>query len=350
MEQETRRKEQPVYEAGPLEESKDGNRPAVAHGIQKLRTPLNGIWGNLRLLQDTQLNTEQRRMMELILQGCRNMASMIDDILDACRLEAGTFALRKKEFGLRNMLNGIIDANIAAINEKGLHLMLHVPEDIPEYVSGDEACIAQILNQLFSSAIKDTAAGYVSLELEMVRETEKDQELLFMVKDTGVGFSKEEGRDCFGLSLALELAKRLGGEIYLSGEEGKGSAASFRICLDKSAAGCQEHKDSRDAAALFWQWDEGTGQLENAERYVTFGTQENIREIRSKMEKLMICLELEAWDHAEHFAGNLKALLQKREDLAKMVFRLELCLRREDYEKSMQKYQELKAKLEGEII
>ena len=67
------------------------------------------------------------------------------------------------------------------------------------------------------------------------------------------------------------------------------------------------------------------------------------------MEKLIICLELEAWDKAESFAGNLKSLLGEREDLKKTVFRLEMCLRKEDYEKSMKRYRDLKTLLEAEI-
>ena len=97
------------------------------------------------------------------------------------------------------------------------------------------------------------------------------------------------------------------------------------------------------------QYNASIDRFDSMENFFSFGTQENVQEIRNKMEKLIICLELEAWDRAESFASNLKSLLQDREDLKKLVFRLEMCLRKEDYEKSMQRYQALKTKLEAEI-
>ena len=337
-----------IQEIEPLEKDEDRSGSAAVQRVQKLRAPLNGIGGNLLLLRETQLDQEQRRMTDFILQGCQAMEALVEEILDAFRLEAGQFPVKKEEFGLRKMLNGVIDANIAAVNEKGLHLLLHVPEPIPEYVVGDEACITRILNQLFSYAITDTDAGSVSLELERIRETVEELELIFWIKNTGRGRFLSE--DSLGMTLARQLAGLLGGELEMRSENENGSAVSLHLCLGKAIGASQNRKDGREMAMLFQQWNENTVRPEYIERCFIFGTQENTQEIRGKMEKLIICLELEAWDHAEYFAGNLKALLQGREDLAKMVFRLELCLRREDYGKSMQRYQELKDRLENELI
>lgn len=190
-----------------------------------------------------------------------------------------------------------------------------------------------------------------------------------MVKDTGIGMTKEEQDKIFksftqadasitrryggtglGLTITKQLIELMSGNIRLDSEKGKGSTFSFRIRLDRAKQERQAEQGLQEAETpLLKQYNASIDRFDSMENFFSFGTQENVQEIRNKMEKLIICLELEAWDRAESFASNLKSLLQDREDLKKLVFRLEMCLRKEDYEKSMQRYQALKTKLEAEI-
>ena len=284
-------------------------------------------------------------------------------------MEAGKFTIEKKEFNFRNMVNHVIDTSITMINEKGLYLIANVAEDIPENVVGDELRIIQILNNLLSNAVKFTSVGYISIEITKTMEFDNELELFFMVKDTGIGMTKEEQDKIFksftqadasitrryggtglGLTITKQLIELMSGNIRLDSEKGKGSTFSFRIRLDRAKQERQAEQGLQEAETpLLKQYNASIDRFDSMENFFSFGTQENVQEIRNKMEKLIICLELEAWDRAESFASNLKSLLQDREDLKKLVFRLEMCLRKEDYEKSMQRYQALKTKLEAEI-
>ncbi len=341
----------------------------VANVTHELRTPLNGMRGHLTTLRDTNLDSKQLRTTDIILQCCENMAAIINNILDFSKMEAGKFTIEKKEFNFRNMINHVIDTSITLINEKGLYLIANVAEDIPENVVGDELRIIQILNNLLSNAVKFTSVGYISIEITKTLEFDNELELFFMVKDTGIGMTKEEQDKIFksfaqadasitrkyggtglGLTITKQLIELMSGNIRLDSEKGKGSTFSFRIRLDRAKQEQQAEQGIQETETpLLKQYNASIDRFDSMENFFSFGTQENVQEIRNKMEKLIICLELEAWDRAESFASNLKSLLQDREDLKKLVFRMEMCLRKEDYDKSMKRYQDLKTKLEAEI-
>lgn len=340
----------------------------VANVTHELRTPLNGIRGHLSTLQETELTAEQKRTTEIIMQCCTHMSSIIDNILDFSKLEAGKFIIEENEFKFREMLNHVIDMNIAVINEKGLHLVVNVAEDIPEKVVGDQLRISQVLNNLFSNAVKFTSVGYISMEVTKTLEFDNEIELFFMVRDTGIGISREDQDKLFksfsqvdasitrkyggtglGLAITKHLVELMGGSISLQSRKGEGSTFSFSLRLKNVAAQEAEESGEQESMFLFRQSNADTIKYDSMEKYFTFGTSENVQELRNNLEKLVICLELGTWERAEAFAGNLKSLLQKREDLKKKVFRLEMSLRKEDYEKSMQQYSELKEILEQEV-
>ncbi len=340
----------------------------VANVTHELRTPLNGIRGHMTTLRGSELNEEQRRTTDIIMQCCENMAAIINNILDFSKLEAGKFTIEQKEFQFREMLNHVIDVSITAINEKGLHLIVNVADDIPDLMVGDRLRIEQVLNNLLSNAVKFTSLGYISLEVTKTMEFDNEIELFFMVRDTGIGISREEqdrifksfsqvdasitrkyGGTGLGLVITKQLVELMGGSINLESERGKGSTFSFSLRLYKATTEEMVEEEKQESVLLFNQNATDITKFDRMENYFTFGTPENAQEIRNKMEKLVICLELGAWDRAEAFAANIKSLLDNQETLKKAVFRLEMCLRKEDYEKSMQRYQSLKDMLEEEI-
>lgn len=342
----------------------------VANVTHELRTPLNGIRGHMSTIRDSELTDEQRRTTNIIMQCCENMAVIINNILDFSKLEAGKFTIEQKEFSFREMMNQIVDVISTSVNEKGLHLIVNVAEDIPELLVGDQLRIEQILNNLLSNAVKFTSLGYISVEVTKTLEFDNEIELFFMVKDTGIGMTREEQDKTFksfsqvdasitrkyggtglGLVITKQLVELMGGSINLESEKGKGTTFSFNIRLHKAATEEDSVDESRHQEAVFRfnQSSADVAKYDSMENYFTFGTPENAQEIRNKMEKLVICLELGSWDKAETFAANIKALLSHQEELKKAVFRLEMCLRKEDYDKSMKRYEALKEMLEAEL-
>lgn len=345
----------------------------VANVTHELRTPLNGMRGHLAALRESGLDAEQNRTMDIIMQCCENMGAIINNILDFSKLEAGKFTIERANFNFRKMVNHVIDTSITAINDKGLYLIVNVADDIPENLCGDELRIVQILNNLLSNAIKFTSIGYISIDITKTLEFGNEIELFFMVSDTGIGMTQEEQDKIFrsftqvdasitrryggtglGLVITKQLVELMGGTINLESEKGKGSTFSFGLRLNRAEEAEGDGTDSQEREAeeslmLYKQNSGNIGKFDRMEKFFAFGSPENVQEIHNKMEKLIICLELEAWDKAESFAANLKSLLSEKEDLKKAVFRLEMCLRKEDYEKSMKRYQELKDLLDAEI-
>ena len=346
----------------------------VANVTHELRTPLNGIRGHMTNLQDTELTEEQRRTSKIILQCCDNMAVIINNILDFEKLKEGRFRIEKKEFRFREMLNRVIDKNINIIHEKGLQLSVNVAEDISDRLVGDDVRIEQVLDHILSNAVKFTSIGYISLEVSKTWELDEEVELFFRIRDTGIGISGEDQDKLFhsfsqvdgsitrrygGTGLGLIISKRLvelmGGNINVESEKGKGSTFSFSVRVGVAATSETEDtdvgKDRKTCGSFvaFHPFDTDISKYKDIGKCFIFGTPENLAEIHKKLEKMIVCLELGSWERAEGFAEDLKLLLKNQEGLKKSVFRLEMCIRKEDYEKSMQRYQIFKDMLENEI-
>lgn len=331
----------------------------VANVTHELKTPLNGIRGHIENLKETRLTTEQRKTMEIIELCCGNMASIINNILDFSKLQSGKIELENRSFCFAEMMKHITEANIASVNEKGLKLTVNIDETIPEYVVGDELRLTQILNNLISNAVKFTSVGFIQVEVTATVMVKDEIELFFMVVDSGIGIAKEDQEHLFqsfsqvdasitrkyggtglGLAITKELVEMMNGKIYLQSEKGRGSNFSFSVRLhimENSSIQREYSKEVRD----FLEWRRQGEQEERIEEYYHFGSEENKSEIKARMEKIVLCIEMEVWDKAEMWAGELKTLVEKAEDdkLRKAILRLEMSIRKEDYAASMSCYQ-----------
>ncbi len=343
-----------------MEETMKVRNEFVANVTHELRTPVNGVKGHVTNLIEKGVSGEQRRTLDIILHCCENMSAIIDNILDFSKLEAGKFTLEKKEFNFYEMMDHTIETNITAINAKGLHIMLNIDKAIPQYLVGDELRLTQILNNLISNAVKFTDVGHISIEVTKTLQFDDEVELFFVVSDTGIGVSEEEKDKLFksftqadasttrkyggtglGLSITKQLVELMQGSIYLESEKGKGSSFSFYVRLNMA----QEKDEEADAWRNFEflsQAEDFTGDA-GAEDIFQFGTETNREEFNSKMEKLIICIEVGAWEKAETFAHNIKSLVEQGPaDVKKAAFRLEMNVRKENYEKSMEQYNNVK--------
>ena len=355
----------------------------VANVTHELRTPVNGILGHAKNLQDMNLDRDIRKTVDIIETCCINMQKIINNLLDFSKLEAGKFTIENKEFHFRELIDRTMALNITQVNDKGLKLLLNVGGDIPDMLIGDELRISQILNNLLSNSIKFTERGQIVVDIAKTMEKDNNIELFFMVIDTGIGIAENEKDKLFkcfsqvdasitrrfggtglGLSIVKQLIELMGGQINVESEKGKGSTFSFNIRLKKASSQVTDNTfpsgkfiyDGMNKRALDELTKEESKllhipQIKNGsfdmDSIAELGISDNIYEIKETMDKLILCIEMDNWEKAETFAGTIKRLIgTENQEVKRMAFRMEMSIRKEDYEPSLNYFNELKKMLE----
>ncbi|MSS64475.1 ATP-binding protein [Velocimicrobium porci] len=346
----------------------------VANVTHELRTPVNGIMGLTNNLLETSMEPSQMESLRIIDRCCQNMIKIINNLLDFSKLEAGKFTIEEKEFSFRKFMDKAVEANLPAINEKGLKLIVSVSPDIPDNLIGDELRLTQILNNLLSNAVKFTNAGNIVIDVIKTYQENEDIELFFVIIDTGIGISEEEKDKLFksfsqvdasitrrfggtglGLSIVKELVELMNGSVNVESEKGKGSTFSFTVRLKLKKEQQNQNmqsgsfvykgleKMSVDSSKYLFPIDS----YHETDKIHQFGTEENKEVIQGAMEKLIICIEMDNWEKAEHFAGVVKSMIsEEQKELRRSAFRLELTVRKEQHEKALEQYNALKEVLE----
>lgn len=348
-----------------LKDEEETNRRArnefTANVTHELRTPVNGIKGHVTTLMEIIQDEEQRKTLQIILYCCDNMSAIINNILDFSKMEAGKFVLDETEFDFYKMMDQVLSTHIVAINKKELHISVYIDESIPQFVIGDALRIGQILNNLLSNAVKFTLVGQISVDVSKTMQVNDEVELFFMVRDSGIGISKEEQDKLFqsfnqvdasvtrrfggtglGLSITKQLVEMMNGSIHVESEKGKGSCFSFSIKLHTS----RNAGENKELSEAYKNWASLTGGMEQERQadYLTFGSQENKEELKKRMEKLILSIELNSWEKAETLAETIKALVKDiGDDMKRPMLRMEMAIRKENYEKSTEAYEQIKA-------
>ncbi len=370
QEQERKYQKQKV-KAGAAERLRQEFTSNVTH---ELRTPINGIKGHAQILADTELDSSQRQRVNTILRACGDMENLINSILDYAKLEAGKFDLERKPFSFREFIHHVEMVNRIIIENKGLDFLINVDENIPEELVGDSLRLTQILNNLLSNARKFTASGQITLEVSMTESREREVELFFMVVDTGIGISRSDmdklfrpfsqvdasiarqyGGTGLGLAICKQLVENMGGKIQVSSVKGEGSNFSFNVIL--GCKGRTETPERREEGFIFelgpesenkgkeikqikFLDDEEPGELDEV---MIFGTEENRREVSGHLLRIIICLEMERFDKAEEYLDAVKGFLKNApKDVSKLLFRMGMQVRKENYDKSYIYYEQLK--------
>lgn len=215
----------------------------------EIRTPMNGIMGMLSLLGNSNLNYEQSKRVHIAKTSAQTLLSLIDDILDFSRIDAGKLETESIPFSLYQLFEDVAESMSLRAQEKGLELVLDLSEVEIDHVTGDPARIRQVLNNLVGNAIKFTEYGEVVIRAA-IRETRDGLALDCSIRDTGIGIPREKQAQLFsaftqvdasttrkyggsglGLSICHKLCGLLGGGVSLSSDEGQGSTFSFYLPL-----------------------------------------------------------------------------------------------------------------------
>ncbi|GAB4525323.1 MAG: hypothetical protein Tsb0010_09040 [Parvularculaceae bacterium] len=238
-----------------LEAARDAARSAdeaksafVANISHEVRTPITGIDGALRLLEKHDLSPEQRELVEISRKSAAALRTLVNNVLDLSRIEAGEVALEPAPFDLETLLRDAAATFAALAREKGITLQTEIDGDAPAAIVGDAARLRQVLLNFIGNAVKFTERGGVRVRVAPApgRETARHVRLCFEVSDTGPGISADEQLRLFerfrqaesrrgaresgsglGLSIARELVELMGGEIGLDSAPGRGSRFWF---------------------------------------------------------------------------------------------------------------------------
>ncbi|KKZ66052.1 hypothetical protein EMCG_08190 [[Emmonsia] crescens] len=222
----------------------------------EIRTPLNGILGTIPFILDTQLDNDQRRMLDTIQNSSTNLRELVDNILDVSKVEAGKMNIVQQWFHVRSIVEDVIDTIGSRAIDKGLELNYLVESDVPAMVIGDRFRIRQILINLMGNAVKFTSQGEIYTRCSIHHDPSvsvNGTEILlrFEVVDTGKGFSSTDAERLMqrfsqiegsgsqqhagsglGLFLSKQLVEMHGGRLTSTSKEGQGAKFSFFVKVD----------------------------------------------------------------------------------------------------------------------
>ena len=225
----------------------------LASMSHEIRTPLNAIIGMAELLSETPLTNEQTNYIGVFRKAGDTLLSLVNDILDLSKIEAGQLVLEHISFNLIENIEESVEIYALKAAEQGIELLTSIDDDISPVRTGDPARLRQIVLNLISNALKFTDHGEIVVRIHKAQEKNDDNYLHFSVSDTGIGIPEKKleaifasfsqvdssttrkyGGTGLGLTISRKLTEKMDGKIWVESEEGKGSTFNFIIRLDVS--------------------------------------------------------------------------------------------------------------------
>jgi len=238
----------------------------ISHDI---RTPLSVVTSSARMLSEANLGEGDRARLKRLQQASEVLYSLVNDVLDWSKIEAGEIDLRHDIFSLEDVLGQQINLQQEAATEKGLELRLEASSDLPDYVSGDSRRLQQVVGNLVGNAIKFTNEGKVTVKVDPVTSKDPDRcRLKLEVSDSGIGIASEDLPHLFerfrqvdndnigtgsglGLSIVRQLAELMDGSVEVESELGVGTTFIIELEFDLPGEDAlMRIKTSSDAAEV----------------------------------------------------------------------------------------------------
>ena len=254
---------------GEVERANEAKSMFFATMSHEIREPMNGVLGMTRLLLETPLSDEQKDYVDAVHFSGQALLTIINDILDLSRMEAGQLKLDRIDFDLKNVVERTVEILRPRAESKGLALELVLDPDLPKALSGDPGRLRQLLMNLLGNAVKFTESGVVRLAIDGLHDKGDHVTLGIRVEDTGVGIPDHLQHQLFtpyaqadpsiprlygGSGLGLTICKRLvslmDGEIRVDSEEGSGTTFSLTLGFEKAATDRSKLPPSGQIAGL----------------------------------------------------------------------------------------------------
>ena len=227
----------------------------LANISHEVRTPLNALMGLTRLLLESPLNEEQKSWLGLMDQSAHTLLSLLNDVLDLSRIEAGKLSIESLRFGLRDTISEACAVYAEQARAKGLGWSLQVDDRLPSSMQGDPGRLRQVLGNLLSNALKFTPrGGRIGVVVEGFASDSGERRLRLQVQDSGVGIAPKHQASIFeaftqadastarryggsglGLAICARLVRLMGGGIALQSELGQGSTFTVELPLGEAA-------------------------------------------------------------------------------------------------------------------
>jgi signal transduction histidine kinase/ActR/RegA family two-component response regulator len=244
------------------DKAKDQFLATMSHEI---RTPMNGVLGMAELLNNSELNPEQKGQMQVITRSVESLLNIISDILDYSKITSSNLVLEAVPVDLKQVLGDVHLLLESTAREKGINISFHYPDNVHHNFTGDPTRIRQIALNLLGNAIKFTDKGSVKMSC-MVASAGHDRNVLLIVEDTGIGIKKENlnrvfdqfeqgdnstsrtfGGTGLGLAISRQLASMMGGDIKVESTPGQGSTFTASMTLARVEEQIPEKKNPVEA-------------------------------------------------------------------------------------------------------
>jgi CheY-like chemotaxis protein/HPt (histidine-containing phosphotransfer) domain-containing protein/anti-sigma regulatory factor (Ser/Thr protein kinase) len=224
------------------EEENRSKSSFLARMSHEIRTPMNSILGMSELVMRNDISDDIREYVSIIHQDCDSLLAIINDILDFSKIEAGQVECESKKYFFSSLINDMINVIRVRVSEKALDFLVNVDPEIPMQLIGDQVRIRQIVINLLVNAVKYTEKGFVSLDVRRGLAVGNKVEIIFNVRDSGIGIKEEDMDKIFvdftrldvdynrrvegtglGLAIARTYCRMMGGDVSAESEYGQGS-------------------------------------------------------------------------------------------------------------------------------